>query len=308
MTTYTLKLVGIDEGGSIGRQLKANINGTSVNFSGTTNKHHIIAENIPVNSVTNVPISVNVMEWDAKASDKPFSGSTNMVVGPASTNNPTASLSVQIAEIGGRGKNKGKRATLTFNFVAELKTEPEITYRFEPVVGERGGLIVGAGKWGQPFTHADGTASSDATAATTLVKIYSTTDAGGSCNTVKFHGKDGDNAGAISVYAKANLAGKYKFYFDTTCSIETTGPRGSALLKIVDANGKPVLPNIRIVAKATTLNREKLVSVIVDLPANTEVLVLRYDPTIAFSQEKKDRNSASSVEMHIEAVHFKPLP
>lgn len=127
MTTYTLKLVGIDETGSIGRQLKANINGTNVDFLGTTNKHRIIAGAVPVNGVTNVPIAVDVIEWDAKASDGTYSGSTSIAIDPASANNPTASVSVNITEIGGKGKNKGKSATLTFHFQAELKTKFDIS-------------------------------------------------------------------------------------------------------------------------------------------------------------------------------------
>ena len=121
MSTYTLKLVGIEETGSIGRQLKATINSTSVDFTGTTNRHHVIASSVPISGRTNVPISIEVSEWDKRAVDGPYSGSTNILIDPASTNNPVASLAVKITEIGGKGKAKGKTATLTFHFQAEIK-------------------------------------------------------------------------------------------------------------------------------------------------------------------------------------------
>ncbi len=96
MSTYTLKLVGVDESGSIGRQLKATINSTSINFTGTTNRHHIIANSVPISEPTNVPISVKVLEWDKQAVDGPYSGSANIFIDPANTNNPVASVPIKI--------------------------------------------------------------------------------------------------------------------------------------------------------------------------------------------------------------------
>ena len=66
MARYTLKLVGIQEVGSIGRQLKANINSIPFGFEGTTSKHRIIATDVEITGVITVPIVVQVKEWDAK--------------------------------------------------------------------------------------------------------------------------------------------------------------------------------------------------------------------------------------------------
>jgi hypothetical protein len=154
MTTYTLKLIGINESGSIGRQLKATVTvpggSVSFGFEGTSSKHHIIAKNVPIdgnvitslkisgkspkakikrktlgetNSIT-VPIIVNAMEWDKKTSDLPYSGSTNLIIDMNSPVNspPAGTVTIPIAELGGRGKSKGKTATLTFHFEAEIKS------------------------------------------------------------------------------------------------------------------------------------------------------------------------------------------
>ena len=52
MATHPLKLVGIQETGSIGRQLKATVTppGSSISFGfkKTSSKHHIIAQNLPI--------------------------------------------------------------------------------------------------------------------------------------------------------------------------------------------------------------------------------------------------------------------
>ena len=98
-----------------------------------------------------------------------------------------------------------------------------VDFRFEPVVGELSGMIVRAGHWGQPFNYADGSASSSSKSAHTFIKVWSGPTSRGSCNTVQFKGKYGDNAGAITVYAQDNCPGKYKIYFDLTYEIKTTG-------------------------------------------------------------------------------------
>src|SRR5665213_134701 len=79
------------------------------------------------NSVV-VPIIVNTMEWDAKKSDGWYAGSTNLVIDMNSPVNspPSGSVTIPIAEIGGTGKNKGKKATLTFQFQAEVKSAFDI--------------------------------------------------------------------------------------------------------------------------------------------------------------------------------------
>ena len=116
--TYTLKLIQIEESGSIGRQLKATINGVSVGFQGTSTRHHIIAADVALPTKTDLNIDISVIEQD-KIDDEPYSGGTVITVDPKT---PVAkgSATVEISEIGGRGKNKGKTATLTFHFEAEV--------------------------------------------------------------------------------------------------------------------------------------------------------------------------------------------
>jgi hypothetical protein len=132
MAKYTLKLIGISESGSIGRQLKATINGVSFGFSGSTSRHEIIAKDVEFSDTLSLPISVDVLEWDAKVTDEPYSTSATITIVPPKLGKPTAlkgkssattSAGVTIAEVGGAGKNKGKSAGLTFSFAAEVSPD-----------------------------------------------------------------------------------------------------------------------------------------------------------------------------------------
>ncbi|MCX8092209.1 MAG: RHS repeat-associated core domain-containing protein [Verrucomicrobiae bacterium] len=175
-----------------------------------------------------------------------------------------------------------------------------VDFRFEPVVGELSGMIVGAGQWGQPFNYADGSASSDSKSARTFIKVWSGPTSAGSCNTVKFKGKYGDNAGAITVYAQDKCPGKYKIYFDLTYEIKTTGLRGNALLRVDKITES-------VVGRTATIKKKKMIAVVVNLPANQVVTVLRYDPIIAFPPEPKKRNSTGSIDFNVEVVRVKKL-
>jgi hypothetical protein len=175
-----------------------------------------------------------------------------------------------------------------------------VDFRFEPVVGELGGIIVEAGRWGQPFDYADGSASAGLKSAHTFIEVWSGPTSGGSCNTVKFKGKYGDNAGAITVYAKDKCPGKYKVYFDVAYEIKTTGPRGNALLRVGNITES-------VAGRTATIKKRRMVAVVVDVPANQEVIVLRYDPIISFPPEPKKRNSTGSIDFSVEVVRVKKL-
>jgi len=175
-----------------------------------------------------------------------------------------------------------------------------VDFRFEPVVGELSGMIVRAGHWGQPFNYADGSASSSSKSAHTFIKVWSGPTSRGSCNTVQFKGKYGDNAGAITVYAQDNCPGKYKIYFDLTYEIKTTGPRGNALLKVDKITES-------VVGRTATIKKKKMIAVIVNIPAKQEVSVLRYDPIISFPPEPRKRNSTGSIDFNVEVVRVKKL-
>jgi len=126
-TTYTLKLIEIEQSGSIGRDLKATINGVSIGFAGPSTRHRIIAANVPLPAGIALQIDVNVVERDAKTDDEPYYGGTNMVIGP---NNPavtTGEATVDVTEVGGRGRNKGKKATFTFHFQTVVKSGFDVT-------------------------------------------------------------------------------------------------------------------------------------------------------------------------------------
>jgi hypothetical protein len=175
-----------------------------------------------------------------------------------------------------------------------------VDFRFEPVVGELGGMIVGAGSGGQPWNYADGSASSGSKSAHTFIKVWSGPTSAGSCNTVQFKGIYGDNAGAITVYAQDNCPGKYKIYFDLTYEIKTTGPRGNALLKVDKITES-------VVGRTATIKKKKMIAVIVNIPAKQEVSVLRYDPIISFPPEPRKRNSTGSIDFNVEVVRVKKL-
>ena len=168
MAKYTLKLISIEESGSIGRQLKATVNapggGKSFGFEGTSSKHHVISKDVPIDSNVTLPITVHVKEWDAKQSDEPFSGSTNITLALINKNSPPASVTIPIAEVGGVGRNKGKTASLTFHFQAEIK--PEYSTRFENVVGS-GSWTSGA--WSAPKGFGEG--ASRATQKSSYTKV-----------------------------------------------------------------------------------------------------------------------------------------
>jgi hypothetical protein len=175
-----------------------------------------------------------------------------------------------------------------------------VDFRFEPVVGELSGMTVRAGHWGQPFNYADGSASSSSKSDHTFIKVWSGPTSRGSCNTVQFKGKYGDNAGAITVYAQDNCPGKYKIYFDLTYEIKTTGPRGNALLKVDKIRES-------VVGRTATIKKKKMIAVIVNIPAKQEVSVLRYDPIISFPPEPRKRNSTGSIDFNVEVVRVKKL-
>lgn len=92
----------------------------------------------------------------------------------------------------------------------------------------------------------------------------------------------------------------WKIHFDVDYEIKTTGPRGNALLKVDKITES-------VVGRTATIKKEKLIAVVVDLPANNEVSVLRYDPTIAFPPEPKNRNSTGTIKFKVEVVRVKKL-
>ena len=308
MAKYTLKLVSISESGSIGRQLKATVNGVSFGFTGSTSRHEIIAKDVEFSDAFSLPISVDVLEWDAKTSDTPYSDSTSITLDPTSKNNPTASVTISIKEVGGRGKNKGKTASVTFNFEAKIKKQGTVNFRFEPLVGIPELVVAHSGLWGQPFTNAEGSASSDSQSAHTYIKVWSSSLIGGACNTVICNDPRAD-AGAIKVFANATEAGKYKIYFDLTYKIITAGPHAGAQMKVEDTANKNAVIISENIKKAGSfpknLPKKKLISVVVDLPENQEVQILRYDPTLAFPDPASKAPSSGSIDMTVEAVRNK---
>jgi hypothetical protein len=164
MSTFNLELIGINESGSIGRQLKATItiNGTtnSFRFEGSTTRHKDLLNDIEVlNKPITIPIDIAVEEVDAKYPDQPYSGSGSITISPSSGTPATASITVAIAEIGGRGKNKGKAATLVFNFAAEASSEFDV--RDIPGIMTANGWTNGAVLMNRWFAAPAGTQSPD---------------------------------------------------------------------------------------------------------------------------------------------------
>lgn len=180
-----------------------------------------------------------------------------------------------------------------------------VDYRFIPVVGELGGgLPVGAGRWGQPLTYADGSASATLTSAYTYENVWSGPTSGGSCNTVWFRGAKGD-AGSIIVFARDKCGGRYRMFFSLTYDILTTGPRGNANLKVINADGRTIFEK-RFVARAVHFKKTEMLVTEADLPASGFLSgegkqVLFYDLTIAFGPESVYKNSTSSVTTELKA-------
>lgn len=175
-----------------------------------------------------------------------------------------------------------------------------VDYRFDPVVGEHLGLLQGAGAWGQPFTHANGRVNVGPRFAQTFIYVWSGPTDLGSCNSVWFRGKAGDNGGAISVYAREKKCpGYYRIYFGIEYEIKTSGPSGNALL-----NAGPIVESIK--AATVTINKKRLISIDVWL-SKEEESVFRYDPTISFPTEPVDHTSSGSIDFKIEALREKKL-
>jgi len=180
-----------------------------------------------------------------------------------------------------------------------------VDYRFVPVVGQLGGgLPVGAGRWGQPLTYADGSASATSTSANTFENVWSGPTSAGSCNTVWFRGAKGD-AGSILVFARDKCAGRYRMFFSLTYEILTTGPRGNANLKVIDADGRTIFRKV-FVARAVHYKKTELLVTEADLPASGFLSgegkqVLFYDLTISFPRESVYQNSTSAVTTELKA-------
>ena len=123
MQLFILKLTQINESGSVGRQLKALItaNGVTVSFgfTGSTSRNKTIINGEQIgDQIIKAPISVKVTEIDPKYNDGPYTGSTTISISPEVDGAQSASITLSVPEIGGKGKNKGKTATLTFSFDA----------------------------------------------------------------------------------------------------------------------------------------------------------------------------------------------
>lgn len=102
------------------------------------------------------------------------------------------------------------------------------------------------------------------------------------------------------MYARDKCPGKCKIYFDLTYEISTRGPRGNALLR-VDKTTESVIVG------TATIKKKKMIAVVVNLPANRGIPVLRYDPIISFPPEPKRRNSTGSIDFNVEVVLVKRL-
>lgn len=126
MPTYTLKLVKIEQKDSIGRQLKATIaagtNSVAFGFKGPTGRNKVIAKDVYFSGIVDVLIRIDVIEVDAKESDKPFSGKTTVKIDPEAATTPNGFVVVRVSEVGGKGGARGKKATLSFFFEAEVDT------------------------------------------------------------------------------------------------------------------------------------------------------------------------------------------
>lgn len=127
MGMFTLKVIKISETGSIGRQLQTvvTVNGvkTSFRYEGATTRHHPVLIDTPIeDKVVKASIKVDVTELDKKYNDGPYSGTMDINVDPAAAatlDYPTP-LVIPIQEVGAIGKNKGKKATLSFYFESAI--------------------------------------------------------------------------------------------------------------------------------------------------------------------------------------------
>ena len=117
---------------------------------------------------------------------------------------------------------------------------------------------------------------------------------------MKFKGNFGDNAGAITVFAtEKKCPGKYQIYFYVTYEIKTTGPQGNALMTVADSSGAVSIRE-KVTNQTMTMKKGKTVSAIVTIPANQEIRVLRYDPTISMHIEPKNRTSTGAIDFNVE--------
>jgi lysozyme len=127
MGMFTPKIVKIGETGSIGRQLQTvvTVNGvkTSFSYEGATTRHHPVLIDASIeDKVVKASISVDVTELDKKYNDGPYPGTMDINVDPAAaaTQDYATPLVVPIQEVGAIGKNKDKKATLSFYFESAI--------------------------------------------------------------------------------------------------------------------------------------------------------------------------------------------
>lgn len=126
MKTYLLELTKIEETGSIGRQLKVSVTAndkvTTINTTGKSSRTHRLLTDQPFQAgKTVVTVKVQVSEADAKVSDQPFSAASSITVDPLGNRKQAyGPLQVELKELGGKGKNKDKAATLSFTFQTVL--------------------------------------------------------------------------------------------------------------------------------------------------------------------------------------------
>ena len=126
MAMFTLKIIKIEETGSIGRQLKAYVNangaGTKFGFNGSSSKHHIVLKDAEIgNKALVIPVSIQVSETDKKYTDGPYPTAGKFTIDPSKGDKTDlGSLSVLITEIGAKGKSKDKKATLKFYLEANI--------------------------------------------------------------------------------------------------------------------------------------------------------------------------------------------
>jgi lysozyme len=126
MQLFILKLLRIEQSGSVGRQLKASITvqgtTTSFGFTGPTSRHKTLLNGEPIGDKTvKISISVALTEVDPKYNDAPFSGTTIINIDPNGNEvQDYGPLNLDIHEVGGKGKNKGKTATLSFYFESTI--------------------------------------------------------------------------------------------------------------------------------------------------------------------------------------------
>jgi len=94
-------------------------------------------------------------------------------------------------------------------------------------------------------------------------------------------------------------------FFSLTYEILTTGPRGNANLKVIDADGRTIFRKV-FVARAVHYKKTELLVTEADLPASGFLSgegkqVLFYDLTISFPRESVYQNSTSAVTTELKA-------